>query len=232
MYVCMHVAMCVCMYACVRACVCVCVHVNGFPRSLVALKKYLKLTSNPFKEYSSCKKCTSIYENLSIKYCRHNLFPANPNDPSCGSLLLKTVKTKQETKSIPMKSYLYHPLKSSISMLLQKEGYIDLLQHWQKRSQIIPDDWMGDIYDGDIWKELLDSGYLESPFNLVLALNIDWFQPYSHVMDSVGVIYLCILNLPRRLRYKQENILLVGIIPGPKEPKLVANAFLTPLVMS
>lgn len=105
---------------------------NGFPRSLVALKKYLKLTTIPFKEYSSCRKCTSIYENLSIKYCRHKLFPANPSDPSCGSLLLKAVKSKQETKLIPMKSYLYHPLKSSISMLLQKEGYIDLLQHWRK----------------------------------------------------------------------------------------------------
>lgn len=72
-------------------------------------------------------------------------------------------------------------------------------------------------------------GYLESPFNLVVALNIDWFQPYSCVMDSVRVIYLCVLNLPRHLRYKQENILLVRIIPGPKEPKQVVNAFLSPL---
>ena len=36
---------------------------------------------------------------------------------------------------------------------------------------------------------------------------------------STGVIYLTSLNLPRNERYKPENIILIGIIPGPKEPK-------------
>ena len=35
---------------------------------------------------------------------------------------------------------------------------------------------------------------------------------------AVGAIYLCILNLPQSERYKRENMLLVGIIPGPHEP--------------
>lgn len=47
---------------------------------------------------------------------------------------------------------------------------------------------------------------------------------------SVGAIYLIIQNLPRRLRYKKENIVLVGVIPGPKEPKHSINSFLRPLV--
>ena len=37
-------------------------------------------------------------------------------------------------------------------------------------------------------------------------------------------------NLPRKIRYKRENIIIVGIIPGPKEPKLTINSFLKPLV--
>ena len=48
--------------------------------------------------------------------------------------------------------------------------------------------------------------------------------------DSVGALYLCIANLPRSLRYKQENVILVGIIPGPTEPKLTINSYLKPLV--
>jgi len=44
------------------------------------------------------------------------------------------------------------------------------------------------------------------------------------------VIYLTVLNLPRFLRYKRENIILIGIIPGPHEPKLNINSFLKPLV--
>ena len=39
-----------------------------------------------------------------------------------------------------------------------------------------------------------------------------------------------IQNLPRSVRYKKQNIILVGLIPGPKEPKFTINSFLYPLV--
>ena len=42
-------------------------------------------------------------------------------------------------------------------------------------------------------------------------------------------IYLTILNLPRDGRYKIENTVLVGLIPGPSEPKRI-NPFLNLLV--
>ena len=52
-----------------------------------------------------------------------------------------------------------------------------------------------------------------------------------HTLEySVGVIYLCLNNLPRSLRYKRENIIIVGIIPGPSEPKLTMNSYIMPLV--
>ena len=38
------------------------------------------------------------------------------------------------------------------------------------------------------------------------------------------------MNFPRSLRYKRENILLVGIIPGPHEPSHDINSYLDPLV--
>ena len=47
---------------------------------------------------------------------------------------------------------------------------------------------------------------------------------------SVGVIYLSLNNLPRSLRYRRENIIIVGIIPGQSEPKLTMNSFIMPLV--
>lgn len=61
-------------------------------------------------------------------------------------------------------------------------------------------------------------------------LNIDWFKPCKHVEYSIGAIYLTIMNLPRNVRFKQENVLLVGLLPGPREPKRDINAFLDPLV--
>ena len=47
----------------------------------------------------------------------------------------------------------------------------------------------------------------------------------------MGVLYLVVLNLPRTLRFKPENILIAGIIPGPSEPHLgEMNSYLRPLV--
>lgn len=61
-------------------------------------------------------------------------------------------------------------------------------------------------------------------------MNIDWFEPFEHVTYSVGVIYLAVLNLPWSIRYKRENVILVGIIPGPFESHLSINTYLSPLV--
>ena len=61
-------------------------------------------------------------------------------------------------------------------------------------------------------------------------LNIDWFQPFKHRQYSVGVIYLVNMNLPRKLRFKRENILPVGLIPGPREPPTTINFYLQPSV--
>ena len=63
--------------------------------------------------------------------------------------------------------------------------------------------------------------------NLALMLNVDWLNPYKHSPYSVGAIYLVVL---RSERYKLENLLIVGIIPGPSEPSLNLNSSMTPLV--
>ena len=52
-------------------------------------------------------------------------------------------------------------------------------------------------------------------------LNIDWFQPFSGCVYSVGVLYLAIMNLPPSHRYKRQNILILG---------LTINSYLSPLV--
>ena len=76
---------------------------------------------------------------------------------------------------------------------------------------------------GRLWKEfLLFNGlpFLAAKYSLAFMLNIDWFQPFKHRTYSVGVMYLSIMNLPRRIRFKRENIILLGLIPGPSEPPL------------
>ena len=63
-----------------------------------------------------------------------------------------------------------------------------------------------------------------------MRMNVDWFNPFDETQYSAGAIYMVIQNLPRAERYKFDNLILVGMIPGPKEPKRDINTFLAPLV--
>ena len=73
-----------------------------------------------------------------------------------------------------------------------------------------------------MWKRFNSTemdNFLSLPYCYLLTVNVDWFQPYERGVYSVGAIYLTIQNLPHDERYKTENIILVGVIPGPKEPE-------------
>ena len=83
------------------------------------------------------------------------------------------------------------------------------------------------IFDGHIWRDFQQydgKPFLKQQYSFAFILNMDWFQPFIHTQTSVGVIYLTVLNLPRYLHYKCENVILVGIIPGPHETKSI-NSF-------
>ena len=103
-----------------------------------------------------------------------------------------------------------------------------------RKDRHIPEQYMGDIYDRKVWdsfKKYNGVSFLEDGFNYAFMLNCDWFQPFKQRKDiSIGVMYLVVLNLPRHLRFKRENMILVGVIPSfSKEPESL-NSFLNPLV--
>jgi hypothetical protein len=75
----------------------------------------------------------------------------------------------------------------------------------------------------------------EGKVRLLLALHVDFFNPNgtrkrgNH--ESIGLISLAILNLPEDIRYKPENLILVGVIPGPREPNFdELQEYLRPVV--
>ena len=62
-------------------------------------------------------------------------------------------------------------------------------------------------------------------------INLDWFQSYDGTIYSTGVIYAAICNLPRDIRFKRENLLILGLLPGPNEVSLhKINHYLAPIV--
>lgn len=195
-----------------------------------------------------CPRCSSVYNYESCyevkngkvisKSCQFVAFPDHPHRSQrehCGMILLRKVRTKiKGTDLVPRKTYVYQSLHEAITFMVSKPGFLDVCERWRGRASKVPDDTFADIYDGKVWKEFESerySHYLKFPGNLLLSLNVDWFQPFSHAQYSVGAIYLVVLNLPREQRHRMENIILVGIIPGPTEPKLNLNSYMAPLVL-
>lgn len=66
--------------------------------------------------------------------------------------------------------------------------------------------------------------------NIGVTLNLDWFNSFENTEHSLGVIYMTIINFSREIRFKLENTILGGIIPGPREPSLHINSFLSSLL--
>ena len=115
--------------------------------------------------------------------------------------------------------------------MLTRPGFLGNCESWRKRKSKA--DSMADVFDGKVWKEFLDSdgnAFFSTAGNLGVMRNVDWFQPHTHTNHSCGVMYLVPMNLPREERFKPENVIMVGIIPGPREPKGDINYFLKPLV--
>ncbi|KAI8479735.1 hypothetical protein Bbelb_425380 [Branchiostoma belcheri] len=128
-------------------------------------------------------------------------------------------------------TFCYNSVVESLQELVSKPSFQEKCEQWRERD--VSGTGMTDVYDGKVWNEFQyvnGTPFLAEPNNLALMLNCDWYQPYKHSEYSVGVLYLVVLNLPREERFKEENMIVVGLIPGPKEPKIDINSFLEPLV--
>ena len=212
---------------------------DAFPTSLYLLHKYFGI-SEDFKRYVVCKKCYSVYD---YKFCierigttSHSKLCTHKEHPNsrlrCDAPLLKTVELNNGGKTLyPFKVFCYRSLKMSLQNLLLRAGFVDACEHWRSRKQ--RKGVYQDIYDGQIWKDFqyIDGKpFLAEQNVFALMLNIDWFKPFKHTPASVGAMYVTIMNLPYDQRFKRENVILLGIIPGPSEPKRDLNDYLHPFI--
>lgn len=216
------------------------------PGTLYMARIKLGLDKDDFEKFAACPKCNKLYKledciikktNGSVisKRCVHVRYPNHPQKSrrtECGSFLMKKVRNKSGSLYLqPKRMYCLRPLKSSLETLLSKPGFIDKCEEWRNLQS--EDGKMRDVHEGNIWKDFKDKegkSYFSTIGHLAVMMNVDWFQPYKHTQHSCGVIYVVLMNLPRHERFKIENVIIVGIIPGPSEPKGNINSFLEPFV--
>lgn len=212
----------------------------AFPSTLHQRSLYLKdkLLVASVCHYVVCPVCLNLSKykhclkkrgnQILVRSCGQCERDAKKNVP-----LLKAIVTSNGSKKFyPFLVFPSACLVSSLQSLLSRPGFFERCNEW--RHEFVRNcSNLSDVYCGRVWNDFFlykGQPFLSAPNNIALMLNIDWFQPFKHRVYSIGVMYLAIMNLPRAVRFKRENIILVGLIPGPSEPSKTMNTYLTPLV--
>lgn len=170
------------------------------------------------------------------KYCQGRHF-GNP----CKEELLRPKRIQGNVVFFPIKSFVYFVPKDWLGSKLSEPGLEAKMDAaWSQTKESKRSGTMRDIFDAEMLRNFKGPdgkhfGDEEDEGRYVFSLSIDFFNPLSNKQSgkkvSVGIISLVCLSLPPDIRYKAENMCLVGIIPGPHEPPLTTlNHYLTPLV--
>ena len=220
-------------------------HISS-PLSVHGCHSLVGCTKKPFKEFIVCPTCHMLYDpevhplvegttdNKKSVLCKHIQFPYHTQQRfrmPCNTVLMNSIRkggSKQAFRA--RKTYCYYGIKAALTHLLNRPTFLTTCNSWKKRRGT--GTLMEDFIDGKVWLEETEKLANNGNFDNILGflINIDWFQPFKDTSYSVGVIYAVIVNLPRDIRYKDQNVIIVGVIPGPKEPSHDINSYLGPLV--
>lgn len=214
----------------------------AFPPSLYMARKLINLARDDFKRLAVCPSCHTLYEIFDCVFERNGIrhgkqcqteIKVRGKFVKCNSPLVKQVICKGNIRKFyPLKVYCLNSIISGLENILKRKEIGEVWDHWKSwdnESEILRD-----IYDGRVWKKFLSFNgipFLSEKQSISLMMNIDWFQPFKNRNDySVGVIYFVILNLPRSMRFKSENVIVAGLIPSFKKEPHSINTFLKPIV--
>lgn len=222
------------------------------PTSVYFLRKRLGLDGDRYTKFVVCPNCHALYHFCDCfitlgsqripKKCSHPPFPNHKTRrfrATCGELnggyLLKKVQLKDgKTKLYPHKVYSYKSVLDTLKTFLTRKDFWLKCNLWKMGCDLnSAPDILTDVFDGKVWREYLfvrGEPFLAGDRSVGFMMNVDWFQPFKLARYSVGVVYLVVMNLPRHEHFKVENVLLVGVIPGPHEPSRAINTYLSPLV--
>jgi hypothetical protein len=213
---------------------------KSFPTDIRAARKLLGAPKTI--TYACCPACSSLYppkdEDGTPTY------PYECTGESChtqgGCNLLKLGST-QDGKGIgvPKRPFVMQDFHDFVGRLLSRPGVESAIQRSEEQ---VLDDTVKDIVTADGIRSIKGpdgapflSGGQDQELRLAWCLSVDFFNPYHNKIAgkvaSAGSIVLSCLLLPINMRNRPENLCLVGVIPGPREPSgHEIDHFLRPLV--
>lgn len=178
-----------------------------------------------FKRYVPCSRCHHLYTMddiiaRNIMNCNQPVYKRRKLVGTCGKAL---VTKNGRGQCSPIYQYRVFDIAEKLQLQLQRPGYEQLSEQWRDRTEV--DGVYSDVYDGNAWKKLRLGDHAYG-----LMLNIDWYQPYENRKNSIGMVYLANMNLPREIRHKRENVIVVSVIPDFEHEPSCISTYLEPIV--
>ncbi|XP_056843196.1 uncharacterized protein LOC108831992 [Raphanus sativus] len=197
---------------------------NVLPKSLAAIKKFLKIFGFGYDNIHACKNDCILYrkEYENLQSC-----------PRCKVSRWEMDKHSNEIKvGIPAKVLRYFPIKDRFRrMFRSKRMAEDLRWHYTNATE---DGTMRHPVDSISWAQVNAKwpDFAADPRNLRLGISTDGMNPFSmqSTNHSTWPVLLVNYNTPPTMCMKAENIMLTLLIPGPTAPGNNIDVYLAPLI--
>lgn len=189
----------------------------GDGRNFVALMK--DRTGFQSQSFDCCvKSCVSFAAFPDLDAC-----------PICQSPRWKEA-TPGKTRE-PYKRHFYFPVRHRLLLWYTSRVMSQLLTTYRKKATAFRNRRkFVDVWSGQIYATLRAKGFFKDDRDVAFCCGFDGTKAFKTRKDRyVWPIILTCLSIPPDMRFKRKNILIVGIIPGPRNPRDV-DSFFTPLV--
>ncbi|KAE8743463.1 hypothetical protein FOCC_FOCC010915 [Frankliniella occidentalis] len=142
---------------------------------------------------------------------------------------LKCPNLKLHPKNTDISYFVEIPLVPQLQTLFSQEEFCSNLSYRDERKKFKKEN-IEDIYDGQLYKELINCGFISSKNNnFSMILNSDGVPVFKASKKSLWPVFFNILELPPHLRFKKEYTMIGGLWFGTKP---VANIIIGKLLPS
>ena len=182
------------------------------------------------QRYVFCPHCKSLYE---LDKCvlrqpgqpaRSKVCTARSFGTPCGTTLLQSKFNKRgQLVLFPdrQQKIVLPGIAPQLERILKRPTVREAFHHHIGRAREVPAGILADIWDGEVMKTWRQTqaphgrNWFSHPwFDVALILFGDGFKPWKRGQYSIFALYAVLANLPRSIRFDEENMLLLCLFPG------------------
>lgn len=176
-----------------------CISPNYCVESLRRFKQFFGKIKSPLVFHHYCSHCFLYLDDKNTETCPNSL-------------------CQKSLKGVGNKCFFIEiPIVSQLQALFNQALVWEMVTTYRFNREST-DGVLGDIYDGTLYRQHWDSGFLNDSRNISFIYNTDGVPIFKSSKFSLWPLFLAINELPYSHRFKRDNMLLAGVWFGPDKP--------------